>query len=221
MNEEKKHFKEMLKKDELVSLTGRIIKYFSTQEGKKKGLNYLTWIILIGAFGYMYFINQSNINAKVYKDFSLAEVKYYNGDLEGASMDLKRIIDNYSGGKYKGQVLYYMGNCAFKTKNYDEALKYYKQALDSSMQDYLKARVYASIAYCYEEKGDFEKAAEEYEKLFKKYPKLEFKAEALNDLARILRAAGKFKEAGEKYNEIIEKYPDSEYSVLARRFVGK
>ncbi|MFH1823873.1 MAG: tetratricopeptide repeat protein [Candidatus Firestonebacteria bacterium] len=222
MKKEKMEFKKMLKEDELISFTKRVVEYLKKPEGLKKSLNWLFYVVVAIIFIFMYGTYRSNIDSTVYSKLSSEKQKYFNGDINDIMINnLKIITTNYPGSKYIGEVIYYLGNCYYKIGRFDEAVKQYEEAKKKKMIDVLKQSVYVSLACAYEEKKDFSKAISTYEELLKKFPDYYAKDEVLINTARNLKLMGKISEAKEKYKEVVNKFPKSPWIELARENIER
>lgn len=120
---------------------------------------------------------------------------------------LQRFLDNYPQSALKKDADFYIGQCYFYQKKYQEAIKQFSVILDlpgsSSMYDTL----YYWLAESYFKNNEFDNAYNFYEKLTNAYPKSSYGLAAAYSLGWCLFEENKFSEAKEKFLQFKNKYP--------------
>jgi TolA-binding protein len=195
-----------------------VINFFNDPANINKSVNWLIGIAVAALVIWGYTSYTGNIDSQVYKSMASAKEKMNGNDTETAILNFKTITRDYPTSTHTGEVYYLLGQCYEKSKNTDEAVKAYSEALKKHLPEELKPAAYISCAYAYEAKGDYVKAASVLDELLKKMPKYYGAGEAMLDEARNLRLAGKDAEARAKYKEITEKFPESSWAVSAKPY---
>ncbi len=67
-------------------------------------------------------------------------------------------------------IMYILAQCYLSLNDFDEAIKIYNEIIQKYPEHYLTARVYESLAICYEFKGDIQNAKQIYERMNILYP---------------------------------------------------
>lgn len=96
---------------------------------------------------------------------SLWEQKDYEGARDAFVNAVKE------GGKKNGTICNLLGNCELELKNYEDAVKYYQEALsDEKNSKELTQEIEYNIIVSYEGAQNWDKAREKLEKYIEKYP---------------------------------------------------
>jgi tetratricopeptide (TPR) repeat protein len=191
-------------------------------------------IVVIAVYGVIYFKNKSEDRAAVmfgkalshysailYRDPNIMNPKPPTAaEYEGVKKRFKEIVDKHAKtGSGKIALMHYADLC-YLTKNYDEAIKAYTQALDEFGDNTeFKSLILNGLAYSYEGKKDFDKAVTYFEKIASDKDAL-MKDQAFFNLGRIYESLGKVKLMKDAFNRIVSDYPDSMYFELAREKVA-
>lgn len=202
-------FKKYMHQDEFISFTKKIVNYLSSPEGLKKFLNALFYAAVGIVVVIMLVTRSSNIDSQVQKSFANAQSQYFGGEYDITIKNLEKLLKDYPKTKYTGEIMYYLGNCYYRTGKYDDAIKNYESAKKKYIQPILSPVVYSSLSYAYEEKKEYDKATANYDEILKKFPDYYGNDRILFDMARCLRLSGKTEQAKEKYKEIVNKFPNS------------
>jgi tetratricopeptide (TPR) repeat protein len=133
---------------------------------------------------------------------------------EEVKKGFKNIAEKYgSTGAGKVALLQYADVC-FLTRNYDEAITAYNQALDALGKTEFKTMILSGLAYSYQEKEDFEQAVK-YFKMIMADAAAVMKDQALFNLGLIYGKQGQTEQAKEAFSKIVSEYPESMYFDLA------
>jgi len=191
-------------------------------------------IVVIAVYGVIYFKNKADDRAAVmlgkalsqyssilYRDPNIMNPKApTSAEYEGVKKNFKEIVDKHGKtGSGKIALMHYADLC-YLTKNYDEAIKTYNQAL-GELEDKteFKSLILNGLAYSYEGKKDFDKAVTYFEKIALDKDAV-MKDQAFFNLGRIYESLGKVKLMKEAFNHIVSDFPDSMYFELAREKVA-
>jgi len=173
-----------------------------------------TLVVLGGAGWYASYRGAANRKALV--ELEQLEMLYQKGSFEIALTDAKNYVAAHGGTKYGGLGYYYLGNCQFHTRRYDEAKVSFEQALKKWLPG--PVRGYADLAtpQILEAQGDYQKAIEAYREAMKK-PACEFlKPEILTGIARCFEQMGQWQSAIDTYQEIVQSFRGSPWEQRAR-----
>lgn len=171
-------------------------------------------IVLYAAFT----VYSSSMSAKAYKLESEA-YKYYYGETADKAMPeaerWKKALELYRqsvDAKVTPTALFYLGNCYYNLKDYDNALKEYGRFVDKFSSDKrILPLVYQKMSSVYSRTNQKDKALDSLNKLADIDNGI-FKDTALVLEARLYDDSGEKDKALEKYKEIMTKYPDSPWS---------
>ena len=148
----------------------------------------------------------ANLFYKAYQVYEDAKAK--DNALEEPMGKFQTIVEKYprtSSGKLS---LFYLGNCRFSLKQFDEAIVSYNKFLeDFSSQPQFTILAYDSLGYCYEEKKDYQKALEYFQKTIDPHPGLG-EIGYLN-VGRCYDALGDKDGSLKIYKRFIVEFPDS------------
>ena len=148
----------------------------------------------------------SNLFYEAYQVYEEAKAK--DNALEESMEKFRAIVEEYpqtSSGKLG---LFYLGNCRFSLKQFDEAIISYNKFLeDATYQPELAILAYDSLGYCYEGKKDYQKALEYFQKTIDPHPGLG-ESGYLN-VGRCYDVLGDKDGSLKIYNRFLVEYPDS------------
>lgn len=143
--------------------------------------------------------------------FLLAKKAFDDGFYEAGLALLNRFLDNFPASSKANEAHFYIGQCYFYQKKYDEAVNQFNTLLSSqAIADFsLEQRggVYYWLAEAFFKKNDFSKAYDFYQKLLSEYPQSSYYPHAFYSLGWCLFEQGKFQEAKEKFIEFKNKFP--------------
>lgn len=112
-------------------------------------------------------VEKGKHTADAYRGLGMAlwEQKDYEGARDALADSVKE------GGKKNGTICNLLGSCELELKNYDDAVKYYKEALtDDKNSKELMQEIEYNLIVSYEGAQNWDKARENLEKYIKKYP---------------------------------------------------
>ncbi len=204
----KKLSKKALKEDKFIETTYKA-QEFAKEYGKYLGYGVISLIILITAVT-LYVNSKRNAEITASSEVSKIEQFYINKDYTTAISEFSRISNNFKGTRGGGKALFYLANCYFETKDYENAKTSYQSYVDDygDNQD-ITSSAYAGVAACFEETGDYRTAAEWYLKAADKYSSCFLTPENLLDAGRCNKILGDQEEAKKVLNRLIKDYPDA------------
>ncbi len=145
------------------------------QFGKSAGIILLILLVVGGGIFYWRYTSAENskkANIALTRILPLYEMNDYERSLNGDAsivvagqnlLGLKSIADKYSSTGAGQIAALYAGNCYLNTNNTKEAIKYFKQAMNSNSKLVLIG-ANAGLAVCRENEGNYAEAADSYEK---------------------------------------------------------
>ncbi|ADB41599.1 tetratricopeptide repeat protein [Spirosoma linguale] len=192
------------------------------QQNKNIVLGILGGIVLlvVGFFGYRYYISTQDETAQVEMFPSLYQLeadslkKALNGD--GRNPGLLAVADNYGSTPGGNLAEFYAGLGLLKEGKYDEAIDHLKSFSSSDLL--VQARAYALTGDAYMEKKSFDEAADYYRKAADYKPNKFFSPGYLLKLGVAYEQAKQNDKAIAAYNEIIEKYSQSAEAPTAKKY---
>jgi len=136
------------------------------------------------------------------------ESKQKEASLEEPSKLFQTIIKEYPRTSASELSFFYLGNCQFVMKKFDEAIDAYNNFLGKVFsQPQLTLLAYDSLGYCYEEKKDYKKALEYFQKTITPSPGLG-ESGYLN-AGRCFEALGDSEGSLNIYKKFLLEFPDS------------
>ena len=171
-------------------------------------------IILLGIVGFFFWKYLS-----IKKEEKAATLFYQAHEMYQTSIKEEKLLDEplkllesvprqYPGTAAELLSLFYIGNCQFAMKKFDEAIASYdKFAQDIPPESHMALLAYDSLGYCYEEKKDYKRAIEYFEKTVTPPPGLG-ESGYLN-VARCYETIGEKENALKTYKKILVEYPNS------------
>jgi tetratricopeptide (TPR) repeat protein len=136
------------------------------------------------------------------------ESKQKEASLEEPMKLFQTIIKDYPRTSASELSFFYLGNCQFVMKKFDEAIDAYNKFLEKvSSQPQLALLAYDSLGYCYEEKKDYKKALEYFQKTITPHPGLG-ETGYLN-AGRCFEALGDSEGSLTIYKKFLLEFPDS------------
>lgn len=170
-------------------------------------------ILVVGGGFYFWNIFNKRAEEKASSLFYQAYLTYKNAKNQGKTWEepmnlFTQITRDYPRTATAGLSFFYLGNCQFNLKKFDEAINSYTQFLSKfSSQPQLALLAYDSLGYCYEEKKDYKKALEYFQKTIDPPPGLG-ETGYLN-VARCFEALGDHNRSLETYKKFLSQFPDS------------
>ena len=185
-------------------------------------------IILLGAgwLGYKYLIQapkEAKANEAIWKAQQFFEMdsmqKALKGDAGAAGFD--KVISQYGGTDAGNLARFYAGEAAYKTGDYNKAVKYLKEFSTGAKQ--VQARAYKILGDSYASLGKNAEALENYKKAAREFEKDEFNSSEYLFFAAYFadRVMNDKKEAIELFKELRKKYPSTRYGVDAPKYLAQ
>jgi len=160
--------------------------------------------------------HRATANRKALVELEQLEMLYKKGSFDIALTDAKNYVAAHGGTKYGGLGYYYLGNCQFHARRYEEAKVSFEQALKKWLPGPIKGYAYLAIPQILEAQGDYQKAVESYRETMKQ-PACEFlRLELLMGIARCFEQMGQWQLAIDTYQEIIQSFRGSPWEQRAR-----
>jgi len=177
-------------------------------------------VVAIVITGVVYFKNQSEDRAAMMLGKTMAKYNAIKKDesafiaYEDVKTRFKNISEKYgSTGAGKAALLQYADVC-YLTKNYDDAIKIYNQALEALGKTEFKTLILSGLAYSYEGKEDYEQAAKYFEMITSDDAAV-MKDQALFNLGLLYDKLGKPEQEKEAFSKLVSDFPESMYFDLA------
>jgi len=213
-----------IKKDKLVTSYFQVRTWFDKPENRKRvGMAAGIVVILVIAV-FLYISNRKTKNEEAETKLSMVITLYQqgkyqeaiNGDPAAGIVGLNEIVSNY-GSTNSGQTAkFFLGNCFYNIKDYDNALKNFDDY--SGNNDLIKASCISGIGAVYEAKGDLKKAAEYYEKSVTVNNELLINQDNLFNAIRVYSQIGDKESANKLYKQLKKEYPKSKFVTEAKKF---
>ena len=220
----KKIVRKEIKQDKLVTTFFETKDWFNKQENRRKVLISvgIVAVLVIAVIYYMNYKKKMNneVEEKLMSAVSLYEQGMFQQSMDGVDSlrieGFKTIVSNYGSTENGNIAKYYLANCLYYQKDYDNSLKYYDDY--SGSIDYLKAACLAGKGAVYEAKGDLKNAAEFYEKATKVNKNLIANDEYTFFALRCYSHSGDKENAKRLFNSLKDDYPKSSYITEVKRF---
>jgi tetratricopeptide (TPR) repeat protein len=219
----KKISKKELKEDALISSYVKVTGWYETNK-KMVGMGVLALVVVvIGAYAYMNNrrANDEKASAELGKVYTYYDQGQFQLAIDGVPerniAGLKSIVDNYGSSASGEMARFYLANCWFQLRKFDEALAAYG-SFSPDGHLFTVARL-AGIAACYEAKGDYEEAASKFEKAATVYTNDVNAAENFGHAAANYARAGNKERALELYKKIKKEFPKSTLARDVDRYI--
>lgn len=213
-----------LKQDKLVTSYFKVRTWFDNPENKRKlGIAAgIVAVLIIAVF--LYISNRKAKNEEAETKLSAILTLYQqgkyneavNGDAAAGIIGLNEIVANYGRTEAGQTARFFLANCQYNLKDYDNALKNYEDY--SGSNDILESSCISGMGAIYEAKGDLKKAGEYYEKAAKVSKELVTNQENLFYAVRVYTQLGDKENANRVYKQLKEDYPKSKYVNDAKRY---
>lgn len=220
MNDEKSRKELIEEPDPFLVFVGNMLEFvkkYQTQIMASIGAVVAVAIVITGV---VYYKNQSENRAAMMLGKAISKYNAIKKDessfiaYEDVKKDFKNITDKYgSTGAGKAALMQYADVC-YLTKNYDEAIKIYNQALDALGKTEFRTMILSGLAYSYEGKEDYAQAAKYFEMIVSGDTAVA-KDQALFNLGRMYGKLGKPEQEKEAFGRLVTEFPDSMYFNLA------
>jgi len=198
---------------------------------KKKLTIYLFLMVgIIFCFAVL-FIFQAEVNKTAAGDLRLA-ISYYQQARE--MEDKKEKLDKFQKAKLlcqsiiskfwvrdKKMPLFYLGNCLYSLKEYEEASEVLQKFHKKYGNDYFAPWAKIKLAASYEQIKKYEEAIDVYKKVLEEHPQSSVCPQVLLGVARCQELQGKWSEARKSYEELSSRYPLSEEKSIAEVMIQR
>ncbi len=220
----KKTSRKEIKQDKLVTSYFEAKNWIDKEENKRKvyiGVGIIAALV-IATFFYINHKKKMNDEAEIKLS---AVMSFYDqskfqqaidGDPAENITGFKDIVNEYGGSESGQTAKFFLADCQYNLKDYDNALKNYDDY--SGSREILKASALAGMGSIYEIKGDLKKAAEYYEKASKVNKDLVFNQEYIFYSIRCYSHAGDREDAKRLFSALKDKFPKSKYINDTKRF---
>jgi len=218
--------KQLKEPDEFITLFSRMVLYVRSHA--RRFLVLLGTFILVVSVTVIFFFLEDRANQQA-QALEYEASRYYHGTVpagqQGAKMEpdyqkalerYQEIVANYPRSPSAMLAQYYIGNCYFELKNYDEAAKAYRKFIEKNKRNRdLAALVYERLGYTALMKGRTQEALDAFKKI------VEMKAvknqdQALFEIGRLYEKMGQKNEAIEQYKTLAQNYVKSPLAIEAR-----
>jgi tetratricopeptide (TPR) repeat protein len=213
-----------IKQDKLVTTYFQFRGWFEVPENRKKILMGVGIVVVLVVVFFLYTSNKKSkndeANAKISAVITLIQAGKYNeainGDQAAGISGLNDLVNNYGSTETGQTAKFFLANCYYELKDYDNALKNYNDY--SGGNDVIKSSCISGTAAVYEAKGDLKQAAENFEKAAKFNKELSTNQENLFNTIRCYSNLGDKENANRVYKELKEQYPKSKYLTDVKRY---
>jgi TolA-binding protein len=129
--------------------------------------------------------------------------------LNRAKEQFKQIANDYSWTPYGKIAKVYYADCFYNGGKYDDAIKYYREAIGAGVPKIAGAWAQMSLGYSYMNKNDYPSALKEFDNVSVKFPDSFLVPSARLQSAACYEKMNNLVKAKEIYESIIKNYPDS------------
>jgi tetratricopeptide (TPR) repeat protein len=216
--------KEELRKDEVASITAKIILFIKTRQQlvQNIGIAILSVAVLV-VVGFLWWNNLKNMAMnKLDEANAVYDQGQYDQNQYKKARDLYQgIVKSYGLTESASEALFFSGNCDYNLGDYDKAIQAYQIYIKKYPNKMLTPFAYESIGICKEEKGDYKGAIDTYKELINKYSQSFLLPKIYIDLARCYEVGLKDKaEAAKQYQQVVGMYPNSVWAAKAKEILN-
>lgn len=218
--------KQLKEPDEFITLFSRIVLY--TRSHARQFLVLLGVAVLVVSVGIIFFFLENRANRQALA-LEYEASRYYHGTAPVGQKDAKvepdyqkaleryqEIIANYPRSPSAMLAQYYVGNCYFEIKNYDEAAQAYRKFIEKyHVNRDLTALVYERLGYTTLMQGRTQEALDAFKKIVE-MKGVKNQDQALFEIGRLYEKMGQQNEAIEQYKTITKNYVNSPFAIEAR-----
>ncbi|MCX5887006.1 MAG: tetratricopeptide repeat protein [Proteobacteria bacterium] len=217
--------KSFIKKEveEIVPFGKKVLNYFSNN--LKQCLAFLSILLFFVLSLYLWNLYSSSQEKKAlvmfteaFKYYSLSVEKGNPGDYQISAKKFNDLASKYPRTTIAGKSLFYLGNCYFWMKDFNNAEKYYRLFLDKSSKKDLVLRkfAYEGLGYASEQGGKYEQALDYFKKVSEEDDSNNPDDSALINLARVYEELNQNDKAVQMYQKILKDYPQSQNVEIAK-----
>ena len=216
--------KELLSKpDEYISLSVKILDFISYHKKTFiiSGIIFVFILSLISGFAFY----GKHLEARAQRLLYQADQYIYHEKneeiLKNYLININRIIDEYSNTYAANYALLFLGNHFYRLKDYDKSIDCYNKFLNGKVKvKYLRAMVYNSIGYCYQEQGNYEKAIDNFYEIIKIKRNI-FNETTYLHLGECYEKLNNKDKAIDSYQKLINQYPHTYYINIVEGKISK
>lgn len=215
--------KELLKSpDEFLTLSERALEFVSSHKKELKIIGVAAVagaLIYLGMNTYMNFVNKKGQEALNIASLSFSKIDIARpdtGKLKETEELYRKVVNEHGFSRAAELALPQIGYIKFLSREYDEAVEFYKEFLDDvSGEPQYESLARLATSACYEAKGDFKNAIEILN------PALEYSDEvfgetAMINLARLYRLDNNPDKSRSVLMDFVKKYENSPYIPLVK-----
>ncbi len=218
--------KQLKEPDEFITLFSRMVLYVRSHA--RQFLVLLGVTVLVVSVVVIFFILEDRANQQA-QALEYEASRYYHGTVPSGQKDAKvepdyqkaleryqEIVANYPRSPSAMLAQYYIGNCYFELKNYDEAAKAYRKFIEKYHESRdLTALVYERLGYTALRQGRTQEALDAFKKIVE-MKEAKNKDQALFEIGRLYEKMGQQNEAIEQYKTITKNYVKSPFTIEAK-----
>ncbi|MEA3485834.1 MAG: tetratricopeptide repeat protein, partial [Candidatus Aerophobetes bacterium] len=193
---------------------------------RRRLLLYISLAAVIVAMGVAFSIFQCKMNIKAEAQFKLATSRYQEAENSQSSKErlakyseakdlYEDILSRYPWCRNKKEILFYLGNCLYSLREYEQTIEILQKFSKKYKDDYFSPWAKVKLAFAYEQIGKYEEAINACEEVLKEHSDSCLAPEALLGMARCQELSKKWDEALKSYEEVLSRYPLSEQVVVA------
>ncbi len=178
-------------------------------------------VVLIWAVAW-HFDRQSAREVETVEALSRAMLSYQSGDEQVAILEFSQILENYGGSSVAEQSAFILGNLNLATRNYDEAIRYYRIYLDDYGGNRLnRAATLAGIAAAWEDQGQYLEAAAGFVAAIEELPGGPLEADYQLGAVRNYLAGGNQDQARARMAELEDNHAGTDWARQASRLFAE
>ncbi len=142
-------------------------------------------------------------------------------DIKNSKKAFQTFLEDFPRHELSLQARVFLADLFEQEKNYNSAIKFYRQALINYKEDKWlpKDKIQFKLALCYEELSDYNQAIREFFKLIRKYPSSKFVALSKFNIGYCYAQLNEIDDAKKSLNWVIEQHPNTEESNLAKKLL--
>ncbi|MDI6785597.1 MAG: tetratricopeptide repeat protein [bacterium] len=217
----KKITKKDLKEDKLLNIVLTGIDYLKNNKiSAKKILYAIGAICLILFVAYSYVKGQKQEAETLYREALRIYQESSNEEGYKEAKDTFKKALKFKRTRAGKLAFLYAGNCCYKLKEYQEALKHYKSFVQNFDEYPLIALGFVSLANTAEDLDNFQEAINSYKELIRNYPQSSLVPYAKIRLAKCYEEIKNIKEAKKVLKKVIEEYPDTKWKFIASFYLN-
>ena len=170
----------------------------------------------------IFIFNPGSINTSIYNlgNYNIAYCYFKQNNYNDAQTWFRKFLSKKEEDKITqyNDALVRAGDCYYATRNFDEALSYYSQAISNNA---------SSSDYCFLQKGiiqgiqgDLTAKNATLQAMISKYPNSKFKSDVIYEKGKAQMALGNNSESKSLFNQLLKDYPNSPYLKKAQLNIG-